>query len=336
MVLVHCNYIEDLRSLLVAKLIADGFKAEPSDDVDALLIRYLNVEQRRIRQLPRSVHWSKELQSKRGSIPAPLRRGIASIEKAAVKGEDLNPYLSRQLIRKKDADSSDPQFNDWGMKHMHLGEVFESPGVVKGTKEILFVIVRDDGIYFIDVGKHGDWTDDGLFAVVETNWPELFAHAVLKNVSGGPTWSPAARAKMHKKFVITTTGPSGQIYGPIGGGAATSGLNFHLRRAADGILNRIHRLEEAHKAQGDQIAPKLAQKGGKTLTEVHLKLESIDEDDEVIVREIQTNTRIASSMRAVCRRCGLVAGGLRSAITSEGWKKQDARAGWVCPRCLCA
>ncbi len=46
-------------------------------------------------------------------------------------------------MKKKNAGSNDLQFNDWGMKHMHMGEVFEAPGVIKGTKELLFVMVRE-------------------------------------------------------------------------------------------------------------------------------------------------------------------------------------------------
>lgn len=334
MTVVHCDYFEDLRQMLLGKLVSSGFSVDPTADVDTLLLLHLNVELRRIHPGPRSVHWSRELRAKEASLPPHLRRAIDGIEKASVKGDDLNPYLSRQLVRDKDANFNDLQFNDWGMKHMHLGEVFEAPGVIKGTKELLFVVVRGDALYFIEVGKHGDWADDRLFTIVEVNWPQLLAHAVLDGVSDGFTPTPEQRARMRKKFVMLTTGAGGKVYGPAGGGSVASGLNLQVRIQADLLLSRIQELQAAHRAQGDEIAAKLVQKTGAPLPELHLKVHSLGLDGEVIVQETQSKILIRSAISVHCVGCQQVAQGTRDTIINAGWKVPDPTTGWECPHCV--
>jgi hypothetical protein len=76
---VHCDYFADLRELVATKL-ADGFAVDPADDTDDVLIRYLNVRQRRIVAQPRSVRWSTELRAREASLAANLRRALANID----------------------------------------------------------------------------------------------------------------------------------------------------------------------------------------------------------------------------------------------------------------
>jgi hypothetical protein len=339
---VHCDYFADLRDILAAKLAADGFKVEPSADAETVLVRYLNVQQRRVDLRPRGVQWSKELRAREASLPANLRRALTNIEQSSLRGEDLNPYLSRDVVgKKKNARRSDPQFNDWGIKHMHLGEVYAEPGMIEGTHELLFGMVTNDALYFIEVGEHGDWADDRLFAILETNWPELLADAALPDVSRAdddgfvylrPT--EAQRLELRKKgLTIATIGPRGKAYAPVGGGAMMNGLNFEVAQYADHILNRLHQLQEAHKVQGAEIGAKLAQKTGSMPTELHLKLDSIDDDDAVVVVDAQTGIRFVSTMTVQCDRCNLTVRELRPAIEGAGWRKV-AQGSWLCPDCV--
>jgi hypothetical protein len=336
---VHCNYFADLRGILVTKLGSYGFKVEPTADTEAVLLRYYNVEQRRVRPQPRPVRWSNELRTREAALAPDVRRALATIEQSSTTGNDLNPYLSRQVVgKKKNARRYDPQFNDWGIKHMHLGEVYAEPGMIEGTKELLFVMVTDDALHFIDVGDHEDWADDHLFAIVETNWPELLADALLPGVSSdgsvGSVLTPEARLMLREKFTLATVGPSGRVYSAVGGGQVTTGLNFEVRRRADHVLRRLHELEQAHKSQGDEIAAKLAPRAGTALTELRLRLESLNpEDDEAIVLESTTGLRIVSAMIARCESCDHVHRGLRAVAIAAGWMK-TGNGSWKCPCCV--
>src|SRR5262249_519795 len=158
---------------------------------------------------------------------------------------------------------------------------------------------RSDLVYFIEVGEHGDWADDRLFAIVETNWPELLAHAACSDdVTDADVFTPDQRLGLRKRFITLTVGPSGRAYTPVGGGEVGSGLNLEVRRRADHILNRLHALEKAHKVQGAEIGAMFAQQTGNMPAELHLKLHSIEADDAVVVIEKQTGIRIVSA------RCG--------------------------------
>ena len=302
MTLVHCEYFPDLRDILATRLVAEGFKVEA--DLDALLVQYLKVGQRRIQQRCRGVKWSSDLRAREATLSAPIRNVLAEIERASVAGDDLNPYLSRTLNRDKDADFNDLQFNDWGIKHLHLGDALEAPGVVKGTKELLFVIHGEEVLHFIDVGDHKDWADDDLFLIIESNWPELLADALLPGVSadtGGEfasgTFKPEDRLRLRRARIGTATvGATGMVYAPVGAGQMMDGTNFEVRELADRILDRVHRLEVAHKAQGDEIAAKIALKtGAEALPELCLKLLSVNANDlVVVVVETQSGQQVCS------------------------------------------
>jgi len=330
-VLVRCDYLGDLRRLLSARLVADGFAVDAGDDAEAVLLKYLNVQQRGIPPGARQVQWSRELRTREPSLPPNLRAVIDTIEQASVRGENLSPYLSRRLVRAKDADFTDPLDNDWGMKHMHLGDAEESPGVIKGTRELLFVIVRADTLYLIEVGKHGDWVSQRLFDIAESNWPELFAHAAMNGISGD-NLSEETRRVLRKKFAMGTTVAGGKVYIAPGGGQAASGLNFELRRVADQLLNRIHALEEAHKSQGEEIAAKIERKTGRSLGELHLQLHDVAAGGEITVVEVQTNIGLKSSMTIECAQCPTAVQATREAALSLGWTLVAA-LGWVCPNC---
>lgn len=329
--MVHCDYFADLRRSLAAQLVADGFAVNPTDDAEAVLLKHLNIQQRRIGERVRTVAWSRELGAREPTLSPKHRAVIGTIERASVKGENLNPYLSRRLVRDKDADFADSMDNDWGMKHMHLNDIEESPGVIRGVNDLLFVIARDETLYLIDVGVHGDWAKQRLFEIVESNWPDLFAHALLQGVTGD-SFSEEARLVLRKKFSMGTTTSSGNVYVAPGGGQMANGLNMEIRIAADAILNRLSALEKAHKAQGDEIAASIRHKTGKQLSEVHLQLCEVAGNSEVTVRETQTNIVIKSSMAVACGRCPSAVQATREEIVRVGWAL-DASDGWVCPKC---
>lgn len=287
---VSCDFEADLRKVLLARLDGLGFCLGEGVSTDEILVSFLNVSLLQISPGPRNVRWSKALMSRRLTLPQHLLRPIEQIEMASIRGEDLNPYLTRSLTKKKNAAFKDFQFNDWGMKHLHLGETKESPGVIKGTDELLFIIERPTTLYFIEVGSHQDWADQRLFEIVAREWPELFEGWRLRGVIGmeheNPT--PDERKRLRSGNVTTPTQSNdGTVFAPPGGGQLANGCNLRVRLQADSILDRLNSLEEAYKGNGEMIAALLFEKSGQAISEVHLVLVDLNNSEPVIL-EAQT------------------------------------------------
>jgi hypothetical protein len=79
-VIVRANFMDDLRDVLAAQLARDGFAVKATDGVDALLLKHLNVQRRRIQARPRPVEWSKELREREQSLSAEQREALVRIE----------------------------------------------------------------------------------------------------------------------------------------------------------------------------------------------------------------------------------------------------------------
>jgi hypothetical protein len=284
---VHASFSNDLRELLAAKLVSDGYEVAPTEDLDAVLVKFLNVQHRRIPPRRRGVVWSKELRTKGPTLTADQRAALARIEAASMAGADMNPYLSRRLVRS--AAFNDMLLNDWSIQHMHLGDGLNAEGLVRGTKELLFVIAKADTLYYVNVLDHAAFSDDQLFTIAETNWPHLFQHVALKSALGlEREVSSAERAELRAAGInVFTVGSSGTVFAPAGGGSVTTGTSISVRRAAMHLLDEMRRREKDCHEHSEPIAKKVAEKTGKALTELHLKLEMAD-DGKIRIVETQT------------------------------------------------
>lgn len=291
---VSCDFYSDLRRVLMKKLDELGYFIGDEADTDAALVSFLNVCMLRIRPRPRSVRWSNSLKSRKVKLPQEILRPIEQIEEASIRGVDLNPYLSRRLVRDKKAAFIDFQFNDWGMKHLHLGESLESPGVIMGTSQLLFIIERTATLYFIEVGSHQDWAEQELFEIVVREWPELFESWRMRGVTGleyGNPTSDQRKGLRSAKITTATQSEDGRVYSAPGGGQLANGCNLHVRIQADSMLYRLHAIEEIYKGNGSKIASLIAEKTGQTLKELRLELIDLVNFEPVII-ELQTGIQL--------------------------------------------
>ncbi len=58
-------------------------------------------------------------------------------------------------------------------------------GKVTGTKELLFVIARDEGLYFIDILDHDAFGEQHLFDTALINWPDIVKRAHMPALAPG-------------------------------------------------------------------------------------------------------------------------------------------------------
>lgn len=238
------SFSNDLRLQLTEQLSALGHRLPPlgGDAVDfahETLLRYYNARSRRIPARPRRLHWSKELFARIPMLTPALQSGLAVTALETMQGTDLTPRLSRQLSRPNQSDRSDTMLNDWGLHHLHLGVTVEANGMVAGAKEILFVLMRPDDAYLIDVGTH-HWTDLELVEIVHGNWPHTIAPWRFDNVRLGHPLTPQHLANLRDKNGNTLLQMrDGAAYLAIGGGLTGSGRTAQSVMWADRLMRRV-------------------------------------------------------------------------------------------------
>lgn len=227
----------DLKDLVKQRLSDFGHPPKPDEDLDAILIRYLNLA----RRFPAVVRWilkqSREITNR--SLGREIQEGLDQFIKRAQSGEDLRPYLSTHIA---DPDYSDLMFYDWGIFHFHLGVKLNHRGFFERTDELLFAMT-DPGaktMYLIDTHPHkGGFANQDLLRILEDNWPEILDRHTLKGVLGlSYHASDDEIEKMRKAGVsVSVQTPGGRVLVPMGGGITT---------ARTGVSNRI----EANWAKG--------------------------------------------------------------------------------------
>jgi len=85
--------LDGMRDALVGLLNADAYGVDPATAPDDALKLYLNVRRRRISPGARTTARSRELAAR--ALPAPLEAVVQAVEAKSLRGDDLNPFLSR-------------------------------------------------------------------------------------------------------------------------------------------------------------------------------------------------------------------------------------------------
>lgn len=158
------NLIADMANIMREELREIGYKVNITNDHE-VMICYFTICKRIIKATPRCVHEAKGL-----VVPSSRKTGYDTLKEKFEKGESVMPYLSKQI---KGLKFQDKMLFDWDIHHFHLGAVIESNGFVKQNDEILYAIVDEKDVYFIDVLDHTHWSDKELLDKVLSNWPGL-------------------------------------------------------------------------------------------------------------------------------------------------------------------
>lgn len=239
------NFASALQELIEQELSNLGHASQPDEDLDTVLIRYLNL----LRRLPPVVPWtvkqSTDVANK--SLPKEIRDGLKQFIKKAESGEDLKPYLSTRI---NDPDYADLMFYDWGIFHFHLGTTPhpKHKGFIKRTGELLFAITEQSTatMYLIDIHPHeGGFTNQDLLRIIEENWHEILDQYTLQSAIGVSDHASdediGKRRKAHKNTIVQT--PGGRVLVPMGGGITLAGTSWDDTMELKGVKRDIRRLE---------------------------------------------------------------------------------------------
>lgn len=163
---IKIDLIADMANIMRDELREIGYKVNIPDDRE-LMIYYFTTCNRIVKKRPRKVHEAAGI-----VVPPSRQAGYDALKERFEKGESVMPHLSKKI---KGLMFQDKMLFDWGIHHFHLHDVIEPDGFVKQRDELLYAIVDEDDVYFIDVLDHDHWHDKDLLEKVLVNWPQLLA-----------------------------------------------------------------------------------------------------------------------------------------------------------------
>lgn len=206
------------------------------DDVDELSLLYMNLNRRLIESKPRNISKSKKF-----ICPPELEANLKELEEKIQNGDDLTPFLSRQL---KKLEFPDATLNEWGIYHLHLGG-FKAPDEFSGgLNEILFAMFDDKAAYFIQIMTHRDWTNKDLINIIHNKWPNLIDRFKIE-INSNKKISDPDRSKWRKGGINTPLiMDDGTTYLCPGGGMVITQYNVFDKNYCNIIIKKLIQVEK--------------------------------------------------------------------------------------------
>lgn len=196
-------------------------------------MRYLNAHRRIPITAPRAVHESREL-----SIPQEYQGDYEALKALITSGADLRPYLSRDILTKKQPDKNDRLLNSEGIQHLHFWP--EGKRYIQ-KPHLLLCKITDTDVFIVQALPHDPsvWAEASLLQILHDNWPEEIAAGKRHGLKGEakPSCERTALRDQNANFTTTTTG--GTVYLAPGGGLMASGDCFDDRRDCDKIFAEL-------------------------------------------------------------------------------------------------
>lgn len=236
---IEMNFFDDVARIATKRLRAEGYPIKSAESSEDILRKYYNALRRRITKKPRTVHIAKEFK-----CPSEYRAAFEAICSKAEAGDDLVPHQSRKVV---ELDYNDALLNDWDIHHLHLSTQRhpKHKKLLKGTPDVLFVRVTTDALYCIAIMGHGKWESRALIEIVHKNWPNTLTpikglRGESEKVLGNEEIKNLRKAGINAAITMN----DGTVYGMLGGGYATTGINAQVVMATDRLRANCRLLEE--------------------------------------------------------------------------------------------
>lgn len=237
--MMRINFINDVAELYRIAL-ADkcgGYDHTP----EKIIIDFIKFHQRTLKKMRRTIKSYKNF-----VVPDDVKNGLKLLEACAKKGEDINPFLSKQSIKSK---TNDIMLNDWGIYHFHLGENIEKSGFAERTGLLLYAFVTDECIYEICIQNHGEWSNPQLLEIINQKWPYLlkpfFSNLSNINYTIDSPDEITGQRQSCQNYILTLS--DGTNLSSPGGGFSVNGTSEYVTDTFIYLKQEIKRLERKAK-----------------------------------------------------------------------------------------
>lgn len=169
------------------------------------------------------------------SCPVEYERALKLIERIIQCGENLHPFMTRNLKRLQ---YEDLLLSDWGIYHLHLSEEIDPrDGFMQRSDKLLMVRIEDKTVYFIAVVDHNlknVWSLKRYIEIIKANWPETIERYRMNEMHLLEKLSDDDYAMCRKAHATTLIElDDGSCYGLIGGGYMSDGTSAQALREHD-------------------------------------------------------------------------------------------------------
>ena len=127
---------------------------------------------------------------------------IQLIKTKLEKCENVNHFLSQNIenIFIK-FNKTDKLLLEWSIYHLHFDEFLSGIKNNNRSKELLFIYIDHNNVYFLDILEH-DFVNKRLLEIIDNNWPEIFnKNFAIENYTG-TDFSPEEIKNFRKYNII--------------------------------------------------------------------------------------------------------------------------------------
>ena len=261
-ILIKDNFDNSLKQILLQNI---GLKPNEAIykeifelELSKVLLVYFNQRKKIPLPVKRKVHYAKEFYD---NLDYKLYE--TTINKIALyfeQGLNIYPFLSKTvkniyLPNGRKYKDKDMLLNDWGVHHLHLGELKDSSEFAERTRDVLFCKITDTDVYFIGVFDHkktDTFADIDILRILKNNWVSFLEPYELKDVTGlvgakGEEIKLTSKdyIELRKEGSSTIYEVDGTFYFSPTGGYATSCHSINDVRAADDIMIELNTIRRA-------------------------------------------------------------------------------------------
>lgn len=231
---IHFEYDihKDIQFVSHKYLLNMGAKINPKK---CYLYQFLLINHKKITPTPRKISFSSKFK-----IPKKHFQGFINLLLKAQTGGNINPYLSKSLLK---GGFEDQFFNDFQIYHLHLGLQY-SNSFAERTGDLAFAFITLNEIFFIDVLQHNEdllWYRQELLRTIHRERPELIQNFRLNNVIPTQIINDEDRKKLRSAHINTPIIIGDCCYMSPGMGITSAGTSGEVSHQQNNVENSIDR-----------------------------------------------------------------------------------------------
>lgn len=245
--LLKIKFWNDLQE--IARILCERhhLKYDPNEELP--IRRWISYVARLIEPKERFTYFSKGFWTR---IPKECIPAIHLLADKFEYGENVNPYQSKTIklnnISEKKGRRTDLLWADWNIHHFHLptSSPHDKDGFSLRTKYLLFAIVQNDYVCFLDVKHHKDddcFSDPIFIQQIIESWPQLAECKRIKGITIENELNAKEIAEFRKKGLLAPISLNGNAY-MMGQGISTAGTPTEDVVLYDMLLTEIEILSK--------------------------------------------------------------------------------------------